>query len=76
MIDRLILSVAMAVTGWNGLFPEPPAVQGPLTTKQLKQKAKERQLSAICQRKKGQKQSKTVKENVREMGETTKWMTK
>lgn len=62
MLDRLILSVAMAVTGWNGLFPEPPAVQGPLTTKQLKQKTKERQLSALCERKKGQKQSRRIKE--------------
>ena len=62
MIDRLILSVAMAVTGWNGLFPEPPAVQDPLTTKQLRQKGKERQLSALCEQKKGEKQSKRIKE--------------
>lgn len=62
MLDRLILSVAMAVTGWNGLFPEPPKDQGPLTTKQLKQKTKERQLSALCERKKGQKQNRRIKE--------------
>jgi len=53
MIDRLILGVVLSVVGWNGLFPEPPP---PLT---LKQKAKERQLSEICSRKK--KQSDTVK---------------
>jgi hypothetical protein len=46
MIDRLILGVVLSVAGWNGLFPEPPP---PLT---LKQKAKERQLSEICSRKK------------------------
>ena len=59
MLDRLILSVAMAVTGWNGLFPEPPAVQGPLTTKQLKQKAKERSISNMCEKK---SKSKAVKD--------------
>jgi len=55
MIDRLILGVVLSVVGCNGLFPEPPP---PLT---LKQKAKERQLSEICSRKKPNKQSETVK---------------
>jgi len=55
MIDRLILGVVLSVAGWNGLFPEPPP---PLT---LKQKAKERQLSEICSRKKPNKQTDTVK---------------
>jgi hypothetical protein len=45
MIDRLILSAVMGITGYNGLFPDPPL---PLT---LKQKAKERSISEMCDRK-------------------------
>ena len=59
MIDRLILSAVLSVTGYNGLFPEPPK---PLTPAQLQVQAKEKSISAVCQRTKGQKQSKTVKE--------------
>ena len=45
MIDRLILSAALSVTGYNGMFPDPP----PPPT--LKQKAKERSISEMCDRK-------------------------
>jgi hypothetical protein len=45
MLDRLILSAVMGITGYNGLFPDPPP---PLT---LKQKAKERSISEMCDRK-------------------------
>jgi len=59
MIDRLILSAVLSTVGFNGLFPDPPPPPTPLT---LKQKAKERSISGVCERRKGQKQSKTVKE--------------
>jgi len=58
MIDRLILSAVLGTVGFNGLFPDPPPVARTLT---LKEKAKERSVSAVCERKKGQKQSETVK---------------
>ena len=53
MIDRLILSAVLSVTGYNGMFPDPPL---PLT---LKQKAKERSISEMCNRK---TKSKAVKD--------------
>ena len=53
MLDRLILSAVLGVTGWNGLYPaEPPQ-------KTLKQKAKERSVSEMCDRK---PKSKTAKD--------------
>ena len=61
MIDRLVLGLVLFVVGCNGLFPDKPQSTEP-TVKQLKAKARERQLSEICQRRKGQKQSKVVKE--------------
>ena len=45
MIDKLILSAVLGTVGFNGLFPDPPP---PLT---LKQKAKARSISAMCNRK-------------------------
>jgi len=45
MIDRLILSAVLGTVGFNGLFPDQPP---PLT---LKQKAKARSISAMCDRK-------------------------
>ena len=45
MIDRLILSAVLGTVGFNGLFPDPPP---PLT---LKQKAKEKSISDMCDRK-------------------------
>jgi hypothetical protein len=59
MIDRIILSVTLFVVGCNGLFPEPPPAVTPLT---LKQKAKMKSVSGVCERKNGQKQSETVKQ--------------
>lgn len=54
MIDRLIISAALSVTGYNGLYPDPPP---PLT---LKQKAKERSISEMCDRKSKSKQVKDL----------------
>jgi hypothetical protein len=59
MIDRLILGVVLSVVGCNGLFPEPRPAPTPYT---LKQKAKMKSVSAVCERTKGKKQSKTVRE--------------
>jgi len=53
MIDRIILSAVLSVTGYNGLYPDPPP---PLT---LKQKAQERSISNMCNRK---TKSKTAKD--------------
>jgi len=58
MIDRLILSAVLGTVGFNGLFPDPPLPPTPLT---LKQKAKMKSVSAVCERK-GKKQSKKVKQ--------------
>jgi hypothetical protein len=60
MLDRLILGVVLSVVGCNGLLPAKPE-STELTVKQLKARAKERQLSEICLRKKPNKQSETVK---------------
>jgi hypothetical protein len=57
MIDRLILSVALIATGWNGLFFEPT----PPVEKTLRQKAKKRQQSEICLRKDKRHQTDAVK---------------
>ena len=46
MIDRLVLAAVMGVTGWHGLYPDPPE---PMT---LKQKAKYKSVSAVCAKKK------------------------
>ena len=53
MFDRLILSAVLGTVGWNGMFPDPPV---PMT---LKQRAKERSMSAVCDKK---KKTKMVKE--------------
>ena len=53
MIDRLIISAVLGTVGFNGLFPEPPP------TLTLKQKAKERSISNMCDRK---QKSKAVKD--------------
>ena len=47
MIDRLILSAVLSVTGYNGLFPDPPK---PLAPAQLQIQAKEKSISAMCDR--------------------------
>jgi hypothetical protein len=62
MIDRLIVGAVLSVVGWNGMFPEPRPAPTPHT---LRMQAKEKSISAVCQRTKGQKQSKTVREMCR-----------
>ena len=54
MIDRLILSAVLGTVGYNGLSPDPPP---PLT---LKQKAKERSISGMCEKKSKSKQVKDL----------------
>ena len=53
MIDRLVLVAVMGVTGWHGLYPDPPE---PMT---LKQKAKHKSISKVCDK---PRKSKAVKE--------------
>jgi hypothetical protein len=53
MIDRLILSAVLGTVGWHGLNPEPPVAMT------LKQKAKEKSMSDVCDKK---KKTKTVKQ--------------
>ena len=45
MIDRLILSAVMGVSGWTTLFPDTPQ---PLTAWQLQAKGKAKSISAMC----------------------------
>ena len=59
MIDKIIISTVLGIVGFNGLFPELRPAPTPHT---LRMQAKEKSISAVCQRTKGQKQSKTVKE--------------
>lgn len=55
MIDRLILSAMLGTAGWHGLYPDPT----PPTTASLQAKAKQKSVSAVCEKKK--KQSQAVK---------------
>jgi hypothetical protein len=57
MIDRLILSAVLSVTGYNGLFPDPPK---PLTPAQLQVQAKEKSISGMCDRKPKSKAAKDL----------------
>ena len=57
MFDRLVVAAVFSWFGVAGLLPEPPAA--PLTAAQLQAKAKKKQISEICQRK---KKSKTVRD--------------
>lgn len=57
MLDRLILSATLSVTGYNGLFPAPPA---PLTPSQLQVKAKKKSISEMCDRKPKSRQAKDL----------------
>ena len=56
MLDRLILSTVMGISGWTTLFPDTPK---PLTPWQLQVKAKEKSISEMCDRK---PKSKTAKD--------------
>jgi hypothetical protein len=57
MIDRLIVGAVLSFVGWNGMFPEPPP---PVTPLMLKQKAKEKSISAMCDRKPKSKEAKDL----------------
>jgi len=57
MISRLILSAVLGSVGLNGLLPPDPPV--PLTAAQLQAKAKKKQVSNLCAKK---KKSKKVRE--------------
>jgi len=57
MIDRIIISAVMGVSGWHGLFPDTPK---PLTSWQLQQKAKEKSISEMCDRKPKSRQAKDL----------------
>ena len=57
MIDKIIISAVLGITGWTNLYPDPPK---PLTPWQLQVKAKEKSVSEVCDKRK--KQSKTVKQ--------------
>jgi len=57
MIDRIILSAVLSVTGYNGLFPDPPK---PLTPAQLQVQAKEKSISAMCDRKPKSREAKDL----------------
>jgi hypothetical protein len=48
MIDRIIISAVMGVSGWHGLFPDKPQ---PLTSWHLQVQAKEKSISEMCDRK-------------------------
>ena len=57
MIDKLILSAVLSVTGYNGLFLDPPQ---PLAPWQLQQKAKEKSISEMCDRKPKSKEARDL----------------
>ena len=57
MIDRLILSAVLGAVGWHGLFPDTPQ---PLTQAQLQVQAKEKSISAMCDRKPKSKAAKDL----------------
>jgi len=57
MIDRIIISAIMGVSGWHGLFPDTPQ---PLMPWQLQKKAKEKSISVMCDRKPKSKQAKDL----------------
>jgi hypothetical protein len=57
MIDKLILSAVLGTVGFNGLFPDTPQ---PLMPWQLQQKAKEKSISEMCDRKPKSKEAKDL----------------
>jgi len=56
MIDRLILSAVLAASGWHGMYPPEPII---LTAGQIREKAKQASVSAMCNKK---PKSKTAKD--------------
>jgi hypothetical protein len=57
MIDKIIISAVLGIIGFNGLFPDSPQ---PLTPVQLKVQAKEKSISAMCDRKPKSKEAKDL----------------
>ena len=57
MIDRLILSAVLGTVGFNGLFPDTPQ---PLTPWRLQVQAKEKAISAMCDRKPKSREAKDL----------------
>jgi hypothetical protein len=57
MIDKIILSAVLGTVGFNGLFPDTPQ---PLAPWQLQQKAKEKSISEMCDRKPKSKSTKDL----------------
>jgi len=57
MIDRIIISAVLGIVGFNGFFPDPPK---PLTPAQLQVQAKEKSISAMCDRKPKSKEAKDL----------------
>ena len=50
MIDRLVLAVVMGITGWHGLYPDPQIPSKPLTSAELREKAKQQSVSNLCKK--------------------------
>jgi len=48
MIDRLILSAVLGASGWHGIYPPEPII---LTAGQMREKAKQASVSAMCNKK-------------------------
>jgi hypothetical protein len=57
MIDKIIISTILGIIGFNGLFPDPAQ---PLTPAQLQVQAKEKSISAMCDRKPKSKKAKDL----------------
>jgi hypothetical protein len=57
MIDKIILSAVLGTVGYNGLFPDPPP---PVTPHTLRVQAKEKSISAMCDRKPKSKAAKDL----------------
>jgi hypothetical protein len=57
LIDKLILSAVLGTVGFNGFFPDTPQLLAPW---QLQQKAKEKSISEMCDRKPKSKQAKDL----------------
>jgi len=69
MIDKLLLSAVLSVTGYNGLFPEPPL---PVTPHTLRMQAKEKSLSKMCDRKPKSKTAKDLCRRWRKLNDSAK----
>lgn len=57
MIDRLLLSAAIGLTGLHGLYPNEPV---PMNASQLQVKAKYKSVSNVCDKKRKSKKTKEM----------------